>query len=474
VNIALHTATRVVGMTFENGPLPLSPTGITGMSANDLGVMRVRRNTEEGKRVMRGRKFRRTLAERLRSKGFLLCVNSLCVLVFIYVFLGREASELGPMTMTVEPVYTNPEFVHGMRPINYSEPPTEQSIRHQVTRVAIFADSSLSDATQQVLSLVHREQADMVLHSGDLDYTSQPDAFQAQIDQILGLNFPYFFSPGNYETSKANIWSGYMELRAGILKSLNVSCTDGIQNATQVACNYMGISFVLSNISRRNEAMEKDLGFLDSSLDKLDHLFPQTRWKFCSWHGPHISMQLGFRPPPSVMRSPLLVEAYEHCRKHGAIVISGHEHYYTRTHTITSFKRPISFLGQNKIIEDGKDPVPLLLAKPGASFSVVNGLGGHSLSAPSLKWFSKRSHLAAVHPLSYLSNKDPGGKLFFDDINAKPTSSSKLRRAKVDPEGLPFGVLFCDFPVSQSVKLAECYFKTISDQVTDRFLVSDY
>ena len=36
----------------------------------------------------------------------------------------------------------------------------------------------------------------MVLHSGDLDYRSHAELWDAQIDLYFGKNFPYFYAPG--------------------------------------------------------------------------------------------------------------------------------------------------------------------------------------------------------------------------------------------------------------------------------------
>ena len=48
----------------------------------------------------------------------------------------------------------------------------------------------------QVLQLIKKRGAEMVLHPGDLDYTNRPERFEERIDAILGPDYPYFFTPG--------------------------------------------------------------------------------------------------------------------------------------------------------------------------------------------------------------------------------------------------------------------------------------
>eukprot|EP00516_Mucochytrium_quahogii_P000756 CAMPEP_0203760636 /NCGR_PEP_ID=MMETSP0098-20131031/13892_1 /ASSEMBLY_ACC=CAM_ASM_000208 /TAXON_ID=96639 /ORGANISM=" , Strain NY0313808BC1" /LENGTH=470 /DNA_ID=CAMNT_0050654293 /DNA_START=124 /DNA_END=1533 /DNA_ORIENTATION=- len=389
------------------------------------------------------------------------------------------------------------------------------SVKGPVTKVAIFADATLNGATIRVLELVKNERADMVIHSGDVDYKGDPTVWRKQTEQVLGENFPYFFSAGNYENkgptlsgeARENHWDKYVAERNRILSALNVKCSAKTKNSTQMACNYMGISFVLSNLSNLKTQLKEDREFIKVGLDSLEETFPESKWRFCVWHAPFYTMQLGFRPPPLVMRSLHLEDAYEECRKHGAVIVTGHEHYYVRTHTMDSFKSPYEFRGNNipadaevlgndrtkdssslrgdeksNVIVETKGgeadfdmSVPLLEVKPGSSFALVSGLGGHSVSVPSLTLFTQRSHLAVVHPLHMLTTTDPGGKVIYSDVSGHPDTSSNLIEGQITPHGLPFGALFCELPISRSDNSdGYCYFKTIDNHIVDEFYVQNY
>lgn len=56
------------------------------------------------------------------------------------------------------------------------------------------------------------------------------------------------------------------------------------------------------------------------------------------------------------------------CRKHGAIVFTGHEHSYERSHLLSSF-----------VTQEVVSNSSTLLVGPGKSFVAVCGLGGESI-----------------------------------------------------------------------------------------------
>jgi len=59
---------------------------------------------------------------------------------------------------------------------------------------------------------------------------------------------------------------------------------------------------------------------------------------------------------------------YENCRKHGAIITTGHEHSYERTKTMTST--------QNQDVDATCSDPKLECVSPGRTFVIVSGLSG--------------------------------------------------------------------------------------------------
>ena len=64
-------------------------------------------------------------------------------------------------------------------------------------KVAFIGDQSLGPDAEAVLTLILNEGADAVIHAGDLDYTNDAIAWNDQINDILGEDFPYFALAGD-------------------------------------------------------------------------------------------------------------------------------------------------------------------------------------------------------------------------------------------------------------------------------------
>jgi len=110
-------------------------------------------------------------------------------------------------------------------------------------------------------------------------------------------------------------------------------------------------------------------------------------------------------------------QAYEACRKGGAIVATAHEHSYSRTHLMDDFKTQ-SVVSRSNI----------LVIEKGKSFAFVSGLGGKSVRDQERDgyWWAARY---------------------------------------TEDQGANYGALFCTFTADR----ATCHFRDISGRVPDRF-----
>ena len=61
-------------------------------------------------------------------------------------------------------------------------------------KIAFIGDQGYGVDARAVLNLIKSEEAQAVVHSGDFDYRDDPAAWDAQINAILGPEFPYFAS----------------------------------------------------------------------------------------------------------------------------------------------------------------------------------------------------------------------------------------------------------------------------------------
>ncbi len=291
-------------------------------------------------------------------------------------------------------------------------------------KVAFFGDQGLTDNARSVLRMVKAEGAKMVLHLGDFDYHHDADAFDDQLTQILGADFPVFAVMGNHDVKA---WPAYRRKLQERLRRVPGAICDG-DLGTRAACSYKGLFFALSAVgiwpdggSPADAVAEQPAhaAFIANALARSP-----ARWKICAWHKNQNAMQVGLKADETGW------QVYETCRRAGAIIATAHEHSYSRTHLIAAFgDRP----------EIASTESTLRLAR-GRTFAFVSGLGGHS-----------------ARPLY-------GGKI---DKPVDPWWAAVHTR----DHGATAGALFCTFAPAGLKDIADCAFKTIAGDVVDRFRI---
>jgi hypothetical protein len=281
----------------------------------------------------------------------------------------------------------------------------------QPLTVAFIGDQGSGDDALAVLQLIKAEGADLVLHQGDFDYEDDPDSWDALITSVLGADFPYFASIGNHDIEGFYGSDGYQAKLQNRLNKVTGAHCDG-DLGIQSACTYRGLFFILSGIGTVPERPDdrSHVAFIQNQLAEN-----RSIWRICSWHKNQRMMQLGEKAD-DVGWAP-----FEVCRKSGAIIATGHEHSYARTHLMDSF-------GSLSVASRS----PTLRLEQGKSFAFVSGLGGHSIRDQ-----DRDGHWWAV--------------VYSSDQEAN------------------FGALFCTFLVDGDPKRASCYFKDIDGKVVDRF-----
>jgi predicted phosphodiesterase len=282
-------------------------------------------------------------------------------------------------------------------------------------KVAVIGDQGLGQDARTVLELIKQEGAHLVIHAGDFDYHDDPETWDDQIDQILGSDYPYFAAVGNHDIAK---WPEYQNLLKSRLDHLPEAACSG-DYGVNAWCTFGPLGFLLSGVGT--------LG--DDHLEYARQVFSQSDapYRICAWHKNRADLQTGAKG------NEVDWDLYELCREHGAIIVSGHEHAYSRTKTLIDMK------GQT-VHPDWPDPNHVLV-EPGATFAVVSGLGGHSI----------RSQIRCL-PADY-----PYGCPHWANIYTTTQ----------DPDA-DFGALFLEF----SPENPQGYFKTVSGQIIDHFTLT--
>ncbi len=278
------------------------------------------------------------------------------------------------------------------------------------TVVAFLGDQGLNAGSQAVLRLVRDAGTDLVVHAGDLDYRNDADAWDGMISAALGADFPYLVAIGNHDT---HAWPAYTEkLEARLARTPELQCT-GTPGITQ-ACTFRGLQVLLSGVGVRNTGGKPaHEAWLEAQLAPSDH-----RWRICTWHKNMTAMQTGRKPNETGWG------VYETCRRHGALITTGHEHAYSRTHLVTAFQDPVQ-----------ADPAAPLVVRDGATVGWVSGIGGSSV---------RDQHRDDPHWAS-IWTKDQG---------AAP------------------GALICTFAPRGQVDRADCVFKDVKGRDLDTFTLT--
>lgn len=287
-------------------------------------------------------------------------------------------------------------------------------------KVAFIGDQSLGPDASAVLNLIKLEGAQAAMHSGDLDYADNPAAWEAQINNVLGVGFPYFVSIGNHDELAWSGPNGYQQYVESRFTRLGIGWSGRL--GVRSSFHYKGVFFVLT-------APGVGSGFDDGASatyirEKL--AADNSVWSVCSWHKNQRLMQVGGKLDETGW------DVYEEARKGGAIIATAHEHSYSRTHLLSSMSGQ-TIAGTSNTLSLTK----------GKSFAFVSGLGGHSVRAQSIggNWW------ASVYASTCLAG-DP----------------------VCQPNAAP-GALFAVFNVDGQPNKAFFYFKDINGKVVDSFVV---
>ncbi len=298
--------------------------------------------------------------------------------------------------------------------------PTDENLR-----VALIGDQGLGPDAVAVLELIKSEGADLVIHLGDFDYEDDPKAWDDQINSVLGADFPYFALVGNHDIKK---WAdGYLPLIEERLGRIEGAECVGEEAGVKMHCRYRGLSFVLSGVGT--------WGFYDHT-SYLQEVFEgdDSIWQFCCWHKNRTDFQAGDK------EDEVSLEAYQACADRGAVVATGHEHSYARTHILSDIDNPAAGY-------DVVGPPDDLVTKPGQTFVLVSGIAGKSL----------RDYDAALHDDdSWWATIYAGGHHLY---NGEVTTDYQYT----------YGAAFIDLHVDADPRKARGYAKNIAGEVFDDF-----
>jgi hypothetical protein len=294
--------------------------------------------------------------------------------------------------------------------------------------IAFFGDQGLGPNPVRVLQLVADEGADAVMHLGDFDYDDDPLAWNAQINQVLGRDFPYFAVIGNHDVDAFYGKYGYQRFMAARMKRLGIPWEGDL--GVRSTHSFHGIHFVLTAPGLLGDGDDVYAPYIREELQESDAI-----WRISAWHVLMEKMQVGDKEDESGWG------VYEESRRGGAIVATAHEHSYARTHPLSSCEaQSVAKLAADFQVRRDDPQTP---QDEGVTFVFHSGMGGRSIR--------DQQRCMPHHP--------PYG------------CQGEWASIYSEDQGADFGALFGVFNHAGNPCEARFYFKDVDGVVADEFFV---
>jgi hypothetical protein len=285
-------------------------------------------------------------------------------------------------------------------------------------KVAVIGDTGAGSAFTSVLNLVKAEGAQALVVEGDMGYTSSASAWFSALDAALGSAFPVFAAVGNHDVSSG--WSAYSNVFVPRWKAVGATVVESNVADGMYSVTYKGLFMVFAGQNAANKTTYAT--YVKNALADDTHI-----WRTCNWHKNQAAMQVGGKTDEMGWG------VYDNCRAAGAVILTGHEHSYSRTKTLISMV--------NQTVDSTCATPGALCVGPNRSFAVVSGLGGNSIR-------DQQRCLPSTEPYGC---KGEWAKIYSSSQSAKD------------------GVLFLTFNVDGNPKKARGYFKSVSGTTVDTF-----
>lgn len=287
-------------------------------------------------------------------------------------------------------------------------------------KIAFIGDTGIGTNAEKVMTLIKNEGASAVFHQGDFDYTNSPAAFETYLQKVAPTTLPYFGSVGNHDVPNWTSPNGGYQ--ASFAKRSGSFCTGDKGNLS--ACTYKGLFALelgIGTLTGKDDATQ--VNFIKNQLAASNSM-----WKICSWHKLQNTLQVGAKSDE------IGWQAYEECRKAGALIITAHEHTYHRTKTLTN-------MTTQTIDPTCNDPAKECVA-PGKTFAVISGLGGKDKNRTQVRCLPTTFPYGCNGVWSSIYTSDQGAQ---------------------------YGALFIIFNYQGNPNKAHGYFKNIDNQIIDQF-----
>lgn len=274
------------------------------------------------------------------------------------------------------------------------------------TKIAFVGDTEAGGGFQSVLNLIKSEGAKLTVMLGDTSYNKSNDSkWDSMVRNTLGSSDPVLFVVGNHDVDDSSYTNVRNLAQTRLNKQTAVKCSSSYPTSTTssgaMACQLNNVYFVLSGVGTTGSKSSNE-----SALASKLNSAPAGAWRICAWHKNQKDMQVGGKTDEVGWTS------YETCRQKGAIIATGHEHSYSRTHLLSNMT--------NKTVADSTTPYTLT---NGRTLAFVSGLGGTTPrdQERSGNWWGKiyTATQGAKHGVLFGTFYDTHADFYFKNINGQ-------------------------------------------------------
>jgi Calcineurin-like phosphoesterase len=296
-----------------------------------------------------------------------------------------------------------------------SKAPVSNAVTAVGTKIAFVGDTDAGGGFQSVLNLIKAEGAKLTVVLGDTSYSSSRDnTWDSMVRNTLGSADPALFVVGNHDILDSNYSTVRNLAQARLNNQTAVKCSSSYPTSTgtsgAMACQLNNVYMVLSGVGTTGSRSSNE-----SALSSKLNSAPAGAWRICAWHKNQRDMQVGGKTDEVGWTS------YETCRKKGAIIATGHEHSYSRTHLLSSMS--------SKIVADSSSPYTLT---NGRTIAFVSGLGGTTPrdQERSGNWWGKiyTATQSAKHGVLFGTFYDTYADFYFKNVNGQIIDSFTVHK----------------------------------------------
>jgi hypothetical protein len=194
-----------------------------------------------------------------------------------------------------------------------------------------------------------------------------PELWLKQIDATVP-GIPYITALGNHDTGEQPPGMSLQQSYDGVFEQIQKIGTCEGETGIMMTCTFRGLTIVVIAPGIKG-------GDYDQYITAGFAKYP-SKWRICLWHKNMRDMQAGRKSNEAGWVS------YEACRRHGAFVVNGHEHMYSRSYEMTSF------IDQFFRMTGGNQFSPITLREEnvaqgvlGSTLAVVVGTGGYGVNS---------------------------------------------------------------------------------------------